>query len=40
MDCESLAELHRQVKADIASIRYGAGESEVSVLECKYKIGR
>ena len=35
-DRERLAGLHRQVKADIASIRYGARESEVRDLERKY----
>ncbi|MBH9978571.1 hypothetical protein H3S87_02680 [Bifidobacterium sp. W8108] len=33
---ERLAGLHQQVKADIASIRYGARESEVMRLERKY----
>lgn len=34
---ERLAGLHRQVRADIASIRYGARESEVRDLERKYE---
>ena len=37
---ERLAGLHRQVKADIASNRYGAREGEVRDLGRKYKIGR
>ena len=36
---ERLSELYRQMKVDIASIWYGAWESEISALEC-CKIGR
>ena len=39
-DRERLATIHKQVRADLAAIRYGATEKTVREIERRYRAGR
>lgn len=39
-DRERLKTIHKQVRADLAAIRYGATERTVREIECRYRASR